>query len=209
MDSGELFQYGPESSFNTPGLVSIHRVFLGVYFRLNCSSLTAGNILMISSLSRLSSFSSLALEEVLAATPLSLPTIMDKSPWDSNAILIFFCQPRPQGFPFFKGKALGTRLWLSNLHLTLVLPSWQERSVIVPSLCLILYLQSNSASYPDVSLSMKMCAQRKAGRRRWVHNGRATCCLYPSPVPLRFITSHSRFALASTMLYDAKTNLNR
>ena len=47
MDSGELFQYGPESSFNTPGLGSIHRVFLGVYFRLNCSSLTAGNILVI------------------------------------------------------------------------------------------------------------------------------------------------------------------
>ena len=36
-----------------------------------------------------------------------------------------------------------------------------------------------AASYPDVSLSMKMYAQRKAGRR--------------------FITSHSRFALASAM----------
>ena len=35
------------------------------------------------------------------------------------------------------------------------------------------------ASYPDVSLSMKMCAQRKAGRR------------HPSHGPLRFITSHS------------------
>jgi len=39
------------------------------------------------------------------------------------------------------------------------------------------------ASYPDVSLLMKMCAQRKAGRRQ-----RA---MYPSHGPLRFITSHS------------------
>ena len=43
-----------------------------------------------------------------------------------------------------------------------------------------------AASYPDVSLLMKMCAQRKAGRGH----------LYPSHGPLRFITSHSRFALA-------------
>ena len=50
----------------------------------------------------------------------------------------------------------------------------------------------------SLSLSMKMCAQRKAGRRqraRW----RFACRLYPSHVPLRFITSHSRFVLASTM----------
>ena len=38
-----------------------------------------------------------------------------------------------------------------------------------------------AASYPDVSLLMKMFAQRKAGRRQ-----RA-----PSHGPLRFITSHS------------------
>ena len=44
-----------------------------------------------------------------------------------------------------------------------------------------------TASYPDVSLLMKMCAQRKAGRKR----------LYPSHGPLRFImiTSHSFRAL--------------
>ena len=48
---------------------------------------------------------------------------------------------------------------------------------------------TEAASYPDVSLSMKMCAKRKAGRRQ----------LYPSHGFLRFITSHSRFALASTM----------
>ena len=42
------------------------------------------------------------------------------------------------------------------------------------------YLEA--ASYPDVSLLMKMCAQRKAGRRQR---------LYPSHGPLRFITSHS------------------
>ena len=41
------------------------------------------------------------------------------------------------------------------------------------------YLEA--ASYPDVSLLMKMCAQRKAGR----------CRLDPSHGPLRFITSHS------------------
>ena len=40
---------------------------------------------------------------------------------------------------------------------------------------------STPASYPDVSLLMKMCAQRKAGRRQ----------LYPSHGPLRFITCHS------------------
>ena len=40
----------------------------------------------------------------------------------------------------------------------------------------------NAASYPDVSLLMKMCAQRKAGK---------TFRLYPSLGPLRFITSHS------------------
>ena len=50
-----------------------------------------------------------------------------------------------------------------------------------------------AASYPDVSLLMKMCAQRKAGRRQ------RACYLYPSHGPLRFITSHSRFALASAM----------
>ena len=38
-----------------------------------------------------------------------------------------------------------------------------------------------SASYPDVSLSIKMYAQRKAGRR-----------LYPSHGPLRLITCRSR-----------------
>ena len=48
---------------------------------------------------------------------------------------------------------------------------------------------TEAASYPDVSPSMKMCAKRKAGRRQ----------LYPSHGFLRFITSHSRFALASNM----------
>ena len=38
------------------------------------------------------------------------------------------------------------------------------------------------ASYPDVSLLMKMFAQRKAGRRQ------RACCLYPSHGPLRFIS---------------------
>ena len=44
----------------------------------------------------------------------------------------------------------------------------------------------------------KTCAQRKAGRRQRARR-RFACCLYPSHGPLRFITSHSRFALASAM----------
>ena len=55
-----------------------------------------------------------------------------------------------------------------------------------------------AASYPDISLLMKMCAQRKAGRRQRARR-RFACFLYPSHGPLRFITSHSRFALASAM----------
>ena len=48
------------------------------------------------------------------------------------------------------------------------------------------------ASYPDVSLclSMKMCAQRKAGRRQRARL-RFARCLYPSHGHLRFITSRS------------------
>ena len=56
----------------------------------------------------------------------------------------------------------------------------------------------DAASYSDVSLSMKMCAQRKAGRRQRARR-RFACRLYPSHGPLRFITSHSRLALASTI----------
>ncbi|CAH3106710.1 unnamed protein product, partial [Porites lobata] len=52
------------------------------------------------------------------------------------------------------------------------------------------------ASYPDVSLSM--CAQGKAGRRQRARR-RFARRLYPSHGPLWFITSHSRFALASAM----------
>ena len=58
-------------------------------------------------------------------------------------------------------------------------------------------LWCNCLVYPDVSLLMKMCAQRKAGRRQ---RARRLC---PSHGPLRFITSHSRFAFAST---KRKTN---
>ena len=48
-------------------------------------------------------------------------------------------------------------------------------------------LRLTTASYPDVSLSMKMCAQWKEGRRHPFHG------------PFLFITSNSRFALASTI----------
>ena len=47
------------------------------------------------------------------------------------------------------------------------------------------------ASYPDVSLSMKMCAQKKAGRRQRARR-RFACRLYPSHGPLRFITNRSQ-----------------
>ena len=47
-----------------------------------------------------------------------------------------------------------------------------------------------TASYPDVSLLMKMCAQRKAGVRQRARR-RFACRLYPSHGPLRFITRHS------------------
>ena len=47
------------------------------------------------------------------------------------------------------------------------------------------------ASYLDVSLSMKMCAQKKAGRRQRTRRCFA-CRLYPSHGPLRFITNRSQ-----------------
>ena len=50
---------------------------------------------------------------------------------------------------------------------------------------------AGTASYPDVSLFVKMCAQRKAGRRQRARRRRFACRLYPSHGPLRFITSHS------------------
>ena len=48
----------------------------------------------------------------------------------------------------------------------------------------------SAASYPDVSLSMKMCAQRKAGRRQRASPELRlpSCRLYPSHGTLRFIT---------------------
>ena len=54
----------------------------------------------------------------------------------------------------------------------------------------LLIFWPKAASYPDVSLR---CARK--GRRE----GDNVCRLYPSHGPLRFITSHSRFALASAM----------
>ena len=45
------------------------------------------------------------------------------------------------------------------------------------------------------SLSMKICAQRKAGKRK-LPRRRFFCLLSPSHGPLRFVTSHSRFAVA-------------
>ena len=53
-----------------------------------------------------------------------------------------------------------------------------------------------TASYPKASSSMKICAQRKAGRRkraRW----RFTSLLSPFNGNLPFVTGHSRFAIAS------------
>ena len=48
----------------------------------------------------------------------------------------------------------------------------------------------SAASYPDVSLSMKMCAQRKAGRSQRTRRHFA-CRLYPFHGPLRSVTSRS------------------
>ena len=48
----------------------------------------------------------------------------------------------------------------------------------------------SAASYPDVSLSMKMCAQRKAGRSQQTRR-RFACRLYPFHGPLRSVTSRS------------------
>ena len=59
----------------------------------------------------------------------------------------------------------------------------------------------------SLSLSMKMCAQRKAGRRQRARR-RFARCLYPSHGPLRLITSRSRFALASTMRKTKRRRLN-
>ena len=52
-------------------------------------------------------------------------------------------------------------------------------------------LVESPASYPDVSLLMKMCAQRKAGRTQRARR-RFACRLYPSHGSLRFITSQER-----------------
>ena len=55
-----------------------------------------------------------------------------------------------------------------------------------------------TASYPKVSLSlsMKMCAHRMEGRRKRVRR-RFTSLPFPSHGPLHYVTSHSRFMLAS------------
>ena len=48
----------------------------------------------------------------------------------------------------------------------------------------------------SLSLWIKICTQRKMGRRKRA-KWRFACLLRPSHGPLRFVTSHSRFALAS------------
>ena len=48
----------------------------------------------------------------------------------------------------------------------------------------------------SLSLWIKICTQRKMGRRKGA-KWRFACLLRPSHGPLRFVTSHSRFALAS------------
>ena len=57
-------------------------------------------------------------------------------------------------------------------------------------------LVAASALYPDVSLSMKTGPQRKARRKKRARR-RSNSLLSPSHGPLRVVTSHSRFALAS------------
>ena len=57
---------------------------------------------------------------------------------------------------------------------------WLEQEVKLVMTCLV----------PRLSLLMKMCAQRKVGRRQQARR-RFACRLYPSHGPLRFIISHS------------------
>ena len=53
------------------------------------------------------------------------------------------------------------------------------------------WYKGGTPPYPDVSLSIKMCAQRKAGRRQRAR-GRFACRLHPSHGPSRFITNGSQ-----------------
>ena len=64
------------------------------------------------------------------------------------------------------------------------------------------------ASYPDVSLSMKMCAQKKAGRRQRARR-RFACRLYPSHGPLRFITNRSQLPVRNIPKFKDRANWSR
>ena len=88
---------------------------------------------------------------------------------------------------------------------------WLGMARPVPYTCSQLYppgsgshgqLQLVFASYPDVSLflSMKMCAQRKAGRRKRARR-RFACCLYSSHGS--FAVHHQSLAFRAR-LYNAK-----
>ena len=56
----------------------------------------------------------------------------------------------------------------------------------------------NSNPYPDVSLSMKMCAERKAGRRQRARR-RFACRLYPSHGP--FAVHHQSLAFRARLCH--------
>ena len=60
---------------------------------------------------------------------------------------------------------------------------------------LLAYYSSFAASYPDVSLKENLRA--KEGGKEQTGETRFASLLSPSHGPLRFVTSHSRFALAS------------
>ena len=64
------------------------------------------------------------------------------------------------------------------------------------------------ASYPDVSLSMKMCAQKKAGRRQRARR-RFACRLYPSHGPLRLITNRSQLPVRNIPKFKDRANWSR
>ena len=64
------------------------------------------------------------------------------------------------------------------------------------------------ASYPDVSLSMEMCAQKKAGRRQRARR-RFACRLYPSHGPLRFITNRSQLPVRNIPKFKDRANWSR
>ena len=98
--------------------------------------------------------------------------------WQSNAFLWFDFKPH------------GLRIKEEKRKIILL------REIYLLARCLMLNW-SRTATYPDVSLPMKIGAQRKAGRRKKGRDGAKPPFFTLPNGPLHFVTSHSPFALAS------------